>query len=243
MEGERFRRRTAVFQLRMVRNLALREYIVAVRGPPPADYKPYCSPLDVYYVVLCVPLYGRRTGAVRWKVLEHAVSSINELHFPGIMGLPPSGTSRPWMHPPFNSSLSRSFVVGSTCWVGIWVCEVIKCSYFVCRRFDIWQLFPVATRLFWVAFGRIVDSSLGMKHITSLRDKEERPRSSIWYFLNMKLEIYAKTYFFVVIGGDCFQIFCDDGLTKHSCSQVWFHNELQRIWLYTIDQKTLECVQ
>ena len=40
--------------------------------------------------------------------------------------------------------LSRSFVVYSTCCVGIWVREVIKCSRFMRWRFDIWQFFQVA---------------------------------------------------------------------------------------------------
>ena len=40
--------------------------------------------------------------------------------------------------------LSRSFVVCSTCWVGIWVREVIKCNCFVRRRFDIRRFFQVA---------------------------------------------------------------------------------------------------
>ena len=40
--------------------------------------------------------------------------------------------------------LSRSFVVCSTCWVGIWVREVIKCNRFVLRWFDIWRSFQFA---------------------------------------------------------------------------------------------------
>ena len=40
--------------------------------------------------------------------------------------------------------LSRSFVVCSTCWVGIWVREVIKFNRFVRWRFDIWHFFQVA---------------------------------------------------------------------------------------------------
>ena len=40
--------------------------------------------------------------------------------------------------------LSRSFVVCSTCGVGIWVREVIKCNRFMRWRFDIWQFFQVA---------------------------------------------------------------------------------------------------
>ena len=43
--------------------------------------------------------------------------------------------------PSVKSFLSRSFVESSTCRVGIWVREVIKCNYFMRWRFDIWQFF------------------------------------------------------------------------------------------------------
>ena len=45
-------------------------------------------------VALCVPSYGHRTGAIKWRVLEHAVGAKNRLRFSAIMGLPPSGTAR-----------------------------------------------------------------------------------------------------------------------------------------------------
>ena len=40
--------------------------------------------------------------------------------------------------------LSRSFVVRSMCWVGIWVRGVIECSRSVRRRFQIFEFFQVA---------------------------------------------------------------------------------------------------
>ena len=46
--------------------------------------------------------------------------------------------------PTFKPFLSRSFVVRSTCWVGISVREVIRCRCFTRRRFDISQFFQVA---------------------------------------------------------------------------------------------------
>ena len=51
-------------------------------------------PFDLYYAVLCVLAYGHRTGAVHWRVSEHAVSSRNRLRFYAIMGHPPSGIAR-----------------------------------------------------------------------------------------------------------------------------------------------------
>ena len=50
----------------------------------------------------------------------------------------PRGAPDPPSVKPF---LSRSFVECSTCRVGIWVREVIKCNRFMRQRFDIWQFF------------------------------------------------------------------------------------------------------
>ena len=46
--------------------------------------------------------------------------------------------------PCIKQSLTRYFVVCSTCWVGIWVCEVRKSNRFMRWRFDIRQFFQVA---------------------------------------------------------------------------------------------------
>ena len=46
--------------------------------------------------------------------------------------------------PALKPFLSRSFVVRSTCWVGISVRGVINCSCYMRRRFDMWQFFQVA---------------------------------------------------------------------------------------------------
>ena len=46
--------------------------------------------------------------------------------------------------PSFKPFLSRSFMVRSTHWVGIWVCKVIKYNCFMRWRFDIWRLCQVA---------------------------------------------------------------------------------------------------
>ena len=100
-------------------------------------------PFDLYHAVWCVPLCGHRMQAVKWRVLEHAVSGGNGLCFLAIMGLPPSGSARS----PGSIYLQTFFIKvlpGSTCWVGIQVREVIKCSRLVCPRFDIWQFFQVA---------------------------------------------------------------------------------------------------
>ena len=88
--------------------------------------------------------------------------------------------------PAFKPFLSRSFVVGSTCWVGIWVRGVIKCSCFMCRRCVTVGIFlKLRKHVFWVAFGHVVELGLGTELITIL-DKCRREQrgggggASIW---------------------------------------------------------------
>ena len=46
-----------------------------VTRPPPDQIEALLLPFDLYYVALSAPSYGHRTGAVKWRVLEHAVSA------------------------------------------------------------------------------------------------------------------------------------------------------------------------
>ena len=112
--------------------------------PPPKQIEALLLPFDLHYVVLCVPSCGHRTGAVKWRVLEHAISTRNKLRFwPSWVS--PQVVLRGALDPPtFKPFLSWSFVVCSTCWVGNSVREVIKCSRFMRRRFESGHFFQIA---------------------------------------------------------------------------------------------------
>ena len=62
--------------------------------------------------------------------------------------------------------LSRSFVVCSTCWVGIWVREVIKCNRCVVGGLTFGTFFKLRGRVFWAAFGHVVELGLEKLLIT-----------------------------------------------------------------------------
>ena len=61
---------------------------------PPNQIEALLLLFAVCYVALSLCSYGHRTGGVKWRVLEHAVSTENRVRFLAIMRLPPSGTAR-----------------------------------------------------------------------------------------------------------------------------------------------------
>ena len=112
-----------------------------VMRPPPDQIEALLLPFDLYYVALSVPSYGRTTGALKWRVLEHPVTAKNSVLWASHGPPPMRGASNT---PSVKPVLSRSFVVCRTCWVVIWVREVTKCNRFMRWRFDIWHFFQVA---------------------------------------------------------------------------------------------------
>ena len=137
-----FGRESAFFQSWTVQNLALREYSVEVRGHPPTKSKPYCCPL-IRTVWFCARLHvviGRELSSGGFRSM---LSTPETGYIFGPCVSPQvvlQGAPGP---PAFKLFLSRS-LVGSTCWVGIWVREVIKCNCFMRRGFGIRRFFQVA---------------------------------------------------------------------------------------------------
>ena len=137
-------RKTAFLQSWTIRNLALREYNLEIGGRPRTNSKPYC------FLWICT---------MRFRACLHAVIEPEQSSggFRSTLSLAGTGcvSMQSWVSrqvvlrrapdplalKPF---LSRSFVVCSMCWVGIWVRGVVKSSRSMRPRFDIYDFFQVA---------------------------------------------------------------------------------------------------
>ena len=111
------------------RNLALREYNVEVRGHSPTKSKPhYCSSICPMWFCACLHMVIERelsSGGFWSKLWALEIGC-----FFGPSWVSPQVVLQRAPDPlAFKPFLWGSFVVCSTCWVGTWVREVIKCFY------------------------------------------------------------------------------------------------------------------